>query len=31
MGIGTAGYTAALCVNALEDWGAIAPGGKRSW
>ncbi|MEO3999697.1 MDR family oxidoreductase [Mesorhizobium sp. CAU 1732] len=25
MAIGTAGYTAALCVNALEDWGAIAP------
>ena len=25
MGIGTAGYTAALCVNALEDWGFIAP------
>lgn len=23
MGIGTAGYTAALCVNALEGWGAI--------
>ncbi|MDR6101692.1 acrylyl-CoA reductase (NADPH) [Agrobacterium larrymoorei] len=23
MSIGTAGYTAALCVNALEDWGAI--------
>ncbi|AXA43342.1 oxidoreductase [Rhizobium leguminosarum] len=23
MAIGTAGYTAALCVNALEDWGAI--------
>lgn len=26
MAIGTAGYTAALCVNALEDWGAIRPG-----
>lgn len=26
MAIGTAGYTAALCVNALEDWGVIAPG-----
>lgn len=25
MAIGTAGYTAALSVNALEDWGAIAP------
>ena len=24
MAIGTAGYTAALCVNALEDWGTIA-------
>lgn len=23
MAIGTAGYTAALCVNALEDWGRI--------
>lgn len=23
MAIGTAGYTAALCVDALEDWGAI--------
>jgi acrylyl-CoA reductase (NADPH) len=29
MGIGTAGYTAALCVDALEDWGAIAPGGRE--
>lgn len=29
MGIGTAGYTAALCVDALEDWGVIAPGGKE--
>ncbi len=27
MAIGTAGYTAALCVDALEDWGVIAPGG----
>ena len=27
MAIGTAGYTAALCVNALEDWGTIKPGG----
>nr|WP_323039178.1 MDR family oxidoreductase [Gemmobacter sp.] len=26
MAIGTAGYTAALCVLALEDWGVIAPG-----
>lgn len=26
MAIGTAGYTAALCVDALEDWGRIAPG-----
>lgn len=26
MAIGTAGYTAALCVDALEDWGAIKPG-----
>jgi len=26
MAIGTAGYTAALCVNALERWGAIKPG-----
>ncbi|HEY0833330.1 MAG TPA: MDR family oxidoreductase [Azospirillum sp.] len=29
MGIGTAGYTAALCVEALEKWGVIAPGGKE--
>ena len=29
MAIGTAGYTAALCVNALEDWGAIEPGGRE--
>lgn len=29
MGIGTAGYTAALCVDALEDWGAIAKGGRE--
>ncbi|WP_274631373.1 MDR family oxidoreductase [Arvimicrobium flavum] len=27
MAIGTAGYTAALCVNALEDWGAIGKDG----
>ncbi|HEV7338447.1 MAG TPA: MDR family oxidoreductase [Bosea sp. (in: a-proteobacteria)] len=26
MAIGTAGYTAALCVDALEDWGQIRPG-----
>ena len=26
MAIGTAGYTAALCALALEDWGAITPG-----
>lgn len=26
MAIGTAGYTASLCVDALEAWGAIAPG-----
>ncbi len=26
MAIGTAGYTAALCVNALEDWGTIRKG-----
>lgn len=26
MAIGTAGYTAALCVNALEDWDVIQPG-----
>lgn len=26
MAIGTAGYTAALCVLALEDWGTVAPG-----
>ena len=29
MGIGTAGYTAALCVEALEKWGTIRPGGKE--
>ena len=29
MAIGTAGYTAALCVNALESWGSIQPGGKE--
>jgi acrylyl-CoA reductase (NADPH) len=27
MAIGTAGYTTALCVLALEDWGAIKPDG----
>ncbi|RGP37950.1 MDR family oxidoreductase [Pseudotabrizicola alkalilacus] len=26
MAVGTAGYTAALCVLALEDWGTIRPG-----
>lgn len=26
MAIGTAGYTAALCVDALEAWGVITPG-----
>jgi acrylyl-CoA reductase (NADPH) len=26
MAIGTAGYTASLCVDALESWGTIAPG-----
>ena len=26
MSIGTAGYTAALCVDALEKWGTIKPG-----
>ncbi len=26
MAIGTAGYTAALCVNALEQWGHLQPG-----
>jgi len=26
MAIGTAGYTAALCVNALEQWGHMKPG-----
>lgn len=29
MAIGTAGYTAALCVDALEDWGMIQPGGRE--
>jgi len=29
MGIGTAGCTAALCVDALERWGTIRPGGKE--
>jgi acrylyl-CoA reductase (NADPH) len=28
MAIGTAGYTAALCVDALEDWGVIQRGGN---
>ncbi|MBN8930691.1 MAG: oxidoreductase [Rhizobium pusense] len=28
MAIGTAGYTAALCINALEDWGISATFGK---
>ncbi|TRL33985.1 MDR family oxidoreductase [Rhizobium straminoryzae] len=26
MAVGTAGYTAALCVNVLEAWGAMKPG-----
>jgi putative YhdH/YhfP family quinone oxidoreductase len=26
MAIGTAGYTASLCVDALESWGTIVPG-----
>jgi len=26
MAIGTAGYTASLCVDALESWGTITPG-----
>lgn len=29
MAIGTAGYTAALAMDALEDWGVIAPGGAE--
>jgi acrylyl-CoA reductase (NADPH) len=29
MAIGTAGYTAALCVNALENWGVIEQGGRE--
>jgi acrylyl-CoA reductase (NADPH) len=29
MAVGTAGYTAALAVDALEDWGVIAPGGPE--
>lgn len=29
MAIGTAGYTAALCVDALEAWGTIQPGGRE--
>ena len=28
MAIGTAGYTAALCVNALEHWGISTTAGK---
>lgn len=28
MGIGTAGYTAALCVDALERWGSLDDGGR---
>lgn len=28
MGIGTAGYTAALCVDALERWGALPASGE---
>ncbi len=31
MAVGTAGYTAALCVNALEDWGVIKPDRARCW
>lgn len=29
MAVGTAGYTAALSVDALEDWGTISPGGRE--
>jgi acrylyl-CoA reductase (NADPH) len=29
MAVGTAGYTAALCVVALEDWGTIRPDGAE--
>lgn len=29
MAIGTAGYTAALCVDALESWGSIKPQGPE--
>ncbi|WP_103333265.1 MDR family oxidoreductase [Pseudotabrizicola formosa] len=29
MAVGTAGYTAALCVLALEDWGTIRPDGAE--
>lgn len=29
MAIGTAGYTAALCVNTLEDWGVIEKNGRE--
>jgi acrylyl-CoA reductase (NADPH) len=27
--LGTAGYTAALAVDALERWGAIQPGSRE--
>ncbi|WP_299363925.1 MDR family oxidoreductase [uncultured Paracoccus sp.] len=29
MAVGTAGYTAALCVDALEDWGVISADGRE--
>lgn len=29
MAVGTAGYTAALALDALEDWGAMVPGGAE--
>ena len=29
MAIGTAGYTAALCVEALENWGSVEPGERE--
>lgn len=29
MGIGTAGYTAALCVDALDNWGVVRRSGKE--
>ncbi|MEZ5797572.1 MAG: MDR family oxidoreductase [Paracoccaceae bacterium] len=29
MAVGTAGYTAALCVDVLADWGVIQPGGAE--